>query len=175
MSVTKKYIPILLFLFSIVGAFLFEDGMFPSSTGENDAGAWYRVARVIDGDTIELVGGEKVRYIGIDTPETVKPDAPVECFGEEASRENRRLVEGKLVSLERDISDRDRYGRLLRYVFLEDGTLVNGVLVRGGYAYASSFPPDVARQESFREAERDARAEGRGLWNADACDGERRK
>ncbi|GAG19155.1 unnamed protein product, partial [marine sediment metagenome] len=87
------------------------------------------VTRVIDGDTIEIQGGERVRYIGIDTPETVHPLEPVEYFGQEATEKNRELVEGKRVRLEKDVEDRDEYGRLLQYVWLDD-IMVNAELVR---------------------------------------------
>ncbi len=129
----------------------------------------FLVTRVVDGDTIELEGGEKVRYIGIDTPETVKPGRPVECFGKEASRRNRELVEGKRVTLASDVSDRDRYGRLLRFAYLPDGTFVNELLVREGYARVASFPPDISKQDVFLAAERDARAAKRGLWADGSC------
>ncbi|HEX5166979.1 MAG TPA: thermonuclease family protein [Thermomicrobiales bacterium] len=131
-----------------------------------------RVVRVVDGDTISVeIDGreERLRYIGIDTPESVQPNTPVECFGIEASEENKRLVEGKRVVLERDVSNRDRYDRLLRYVYVVDGstrTFVNQALVEGGFAFASSFPPDVKYQDQLRAAQRKARDEGRGLWGA---------
>ena len=80
----------------------------------------YNVIRVVDGDTIEIEGGQKVRYIGIDTPETVDPSRPVGCYGKEASDKNKELVEGKIVRLEKDISETDRYGRLLRYIYVGD-------------------------------------------------------
>lgn len=128
-----------------------------------------RVARVIDGDTIELAGGDKIRYIGIDAPETVDPRKPVQCFGVEASSENKKLVEGQLVRLAKDISERDKYGRLLRYVYLEDGTFVNLELVRNGYASASTYPPDVKHAAEFSAAEREARGAKRGLWGV--CSG----
>ena len=127
-----------------------------------------RVLRVIDGDTILVeIGGrqERVRYIGVDTPETVAPDRPVGCFGPEASRANKDLVEGKTVRLERDTSERDRFGRLLRYVYAGD-TLVNAELVRQGYANAVTFPPDVREAERLRALEGEARAARRGLWGA---------
>lgn len=123
------------------------------------------VKRVVDGDTIELTDGRKLRYIGIDTPETVDPRQAVGCFGREASGENRRLVDGKTVRLEKDISDTDRYGRLLRYVYI-DGQMVNDVLVRNGFAYSSSYPPDVKYQEQFILAQREAQEDKRGLWGA---------
>ncbi|MBU0569352.1 thermonuclease family protein [Patescibacteria group bacterium] len=124
----------------------------------------FKVTRVIDGDTIEIEGGRKVRYIGIDTPETVHPSEPVECFGEEASDENKRLLEGKQVRLEKDISEVDKYDRLLRYVWVGD-VFVNDHLVRQGYANSTTYPPDVKYQEQFREAEQEARENNRGFWS----------
>lgn len=135
------------------------------ATTQNLRGERAVVARVVDGDTIELVGGERVRYVGIDTPETVDPRKPVMCFGHEASAKNKELVEGKEVRLVRDITDRDKYGRLLRYVYVGD-LFVNDALVRQGYAHAYTYPPDVAMNERFLAAEREARAAGRGLWSA---------
>ncbi len=131
-----------------------------------------RVVRVVDGDTIivEIDGREeRLRYIGVDTPESVQPNTPVECFGREASAENARLVEGKRVELERDTSNRDRFNRLLRYVYVvENGqrTFVNQALVANGFAYASTFPPDVRHEDTLRAAQREARDESRGLWGA---------
>ncbi len=125
------------------------------------------VLRVVDGDTIEVeIEGEtyKVRYIGIDTPETVDPRRPVGCFGEEASAANKALVEGLIVGLEGDVSDTDRFGRLLRYVWLNDSEMVNAILVREGYAQSSAYPPDVRHQELFDGLEAAAREAGRGLW-----------
>lgn len=132
-----------------------------------------KVARVIDGDTIELEDGRKVRYIGIDAPETVDPRRGVQCFGEEASVFNSNLVSGKAVRLEKDFSETDKYGRLLRFVYLEDGTSVNELLVRDGYAFASAYPPDISKKDVFRSAEILARAEGKGLWSPDTCDGKK--
>lgn len=140
---------------------------------ESTSKEWVVVRRVVDGDTIELIDGRKLRYIGINTPESVDPCRPVQCFGKEASLYNRQLVEGKSVRLEKDISESDKYGRLLRYVFLDDGTLVNERLVREGYAYASPFPPDIAKKELFKEAEVDARTHERGLWSPETCDGKK--
>jgi len=122
-----------------------------------------RVNKVVDGDTIELESGQKIRYIGIDTPESVDPGKPVECFSEEAAKKNRDLVEGKEIRLETDISDKDRYGRLLRYVWIND-SLINEILVREGYAKSSTYPPDVKYQERFNQAEKLAREEEKGLW-----------
>ncbi len=121
------------------------------------------VTKIIDGDTIQIDTGQKVRYIGVNTPETHHPQKGQECFGLQASEANKKLVEGKKVRLEKDISDTDRYGRLLRYVWVED-TLVNESLVRNGFAYASSYPPDIHKQELFRAAENQARTDNIGLW-----------
>ncbi|MDP2671752.1 MAG: thermonuclease family protein [bacterium] len=124
----------------------------------------FKVTKVVDGDTIEIEGGKHVRYIGIDTPETVDPRKEVQCFGQEASDKNKEMVEGKEVRLEKDVSETDKYDRLLRYVYVGD-TFVNDSLVRQGYARASSYPPDVKHQDQFTEAEKEARENDRGLWS----------
>ncbi len=121
------------------------------------------VLRVIDGDTIELSTGEKVRYIGIDSPETKDPRRPVGCFGKEAYLRNKDLVEGKTVVMEVDVSQKDKYSRLLRYVYI-NGVFVNKLLAEEGYARASTYPPDVKYQKILREAEKTARINNKGLW-----------
>jgi len=123
------------------------------------------VKRVIDGDTIELTDGRRVRYIGMDTPETVDPRKPVECFGKEASIENKQLVEGKTVRLEKDVSETDKYGRILRYVYVGN-MMVNDYLVRQGFARVETIPPDVRYASQFVAAEKEARENNRGLWNS---------
>jgi len=127
-----------------------------------------RVERVVDGDTIRVrIGGreETVRYIGVDTPETKKPGAPVQCFGQRASAENERLVEGARVRLVTDAEPRDRYGRLLAYVFdAQDGVFVNERLLRGGFARTLTIAPNDRHEARFRLAEARARASGTGLW-----------
>ena len=131
-----------------------------------DAG---RVVRVVDGDTIRVAlasGEEAVRYIGVDTPESVKPGSPVECFAKRASAFNGRLVAGERVRLVRDVEERDRYGRLLAYVYrARDGLFVNAELLRRGYATVATFPPNVAHEREFRRLARAARRSGRGLWS----------
>lgn len=127
------------------------------------------VKRVIDGDTIELENGDKVRYIGIDTPETLDPRKPVQCFGKNASAKNKELVEGKPVWLVKDVSDKDKYGRLLRYVYLgdpdqESSVFVNLELVKQGFAHSSTYPPDIKYQDLFLAAQTEARENQRGLW-----------
>ena len=126
-------------------------------------GVFFKVAKVIDGDTIKLENGEVVRYLGIDTPETVHPSKPIECFGKEASGKNKELVEGKLVWLEKDITDKDKYGRLLCYVWVDD-LFVNDYLVRQGYAYVYTYPPDVKYSKLFIQAQQEAQQNNRGLW-----------
>ncbi len=122
------------------------------------------VTRVIDGDTIEIEGGEKVRYIGVNTPESVDPRRAVQCFGKEASAYNAELVLGKRVRLEPDVEDRDKYGRLLRYVWLGD-TMVNEQLVTDGYAQVMTIPPNVKYVERFKAAQTQAREAKKGLWS----------
>jgi len=125
--------------------------------------SYYYVKRAVDGDTILLSNGKRVRYIGIDTPETKHPHKPVEEFGEEAYQYNKSLVEGKRVRLEYDIEKRDRYGRILAYVYVDE-VFVNAELVKEGYAQVYTFPPNVKHQELFIGLQRMARDEGRGLW-----------
>lgn len=137
----------------------------PSPTDPGHLTNELTVTRVIDGDTIELSSGTKVRYIGIDTPEVVDPRKPVQCFGVEASNANKSLVQGQLVRLEKDISETDKYGRLLRYVWRGE-ILVNEELVRQGFARSSSYPPDIKYQSRLQDAEAVARSAGLGLWGA---------
>lgn len=124
------------------------------------------VARVVDGDTIEArIGGrvEDVRYIGVDTPETVKPDTPVQCFGPQASSFNHRLVEQRQVRLVFGVERRDVYGRLLAYVYL-GRRFVNAMLVRRGLARTLTIPPNDRFAPLFKGLELDAARAGRGLW-----------
>ena len=124
------------------------------------------VVRVVDGDTIHVKIGErveKVRYIGMNTPEVHHPTRGEEPGGREATEVNRRLVAGKRVRLETDVQARDRYGRLLAYVWVGD-VMVNAELVRQGYAQVMTVPPNVRHQELFVKLQREAREAGRGLW-----------
>jgi len=116
------------------------------------------VARIIDGDTIEIEDGVKVRYIGIDTPEIGEP------YYLEATEANRQLVGGKKIRLEKDAEDNDQYGRLLRYVWVGE-IMVNAELVRLGYAYSYSYPPNLKYQAHFLQLEKEAREQKRGLWS----------
>ena len=143
------------------------------SQGGRDAGAegrlGGRVVAVSDGDTIRvrLDSGrvERVRYIGVDTPETAKPDAPVECYADRAHAFNERLVGGRDVRLVLDVEERDRYGRLLAYVYA-GGTMVNAALVREGYADVLTVPPNVRFAARFRRLASEARRAGTGLWGS---------
>lgn len=146
------------------------------------------VVRVIDGDTIEVFTPngvkEKVRYIGVNAPESadpvkspqnggaasafnrVNPRRVAQCFGREAAERNYELVAGRMVRLARDVNNRDKYGRLLRYVYLTDTarTFVNLEIVRQGYAAVATYPPDIKYASEFLAAEREARVADRGLW-----------
>ncbi len=131
----------------------------PSSTSTPTV-ALAKVIRVIDGDTIQIEGGQKVRYIGIDTAE-IYPK--VECYAQEAKDENEKLVDGKNVILEKGVSETDKYGRLLRYVFV-DNEFVNNELVRRGFAKVETVPPDVKYKNEFLESENYAKKNNLGLW-----------
>ena len=120
----------------------------------------FKVTKVIDGDTIEIENGLRVRYIGLDTPELGnKP----ECFGREAFEKNEDLILGQEILLEKDVSETDRYNRLLRHVYLGN-TLVGKLLIEEGYARVHSYPPDTRYQEKFLLSQSYAQKEGRGLW-----------
>jgi micrococcal nuclease len=120
-------------------------------------------SRVVDGDTIHLSDGRKVRLIGVDTPETVHPSKPVERFGKEASAYTKALVEGKEVVLDYDQEKTDKYGRTLAYVYLKDGTHVNAAIIQNGYGFAYTKYP-FKYMEQFRNLERIAREQKKGLW-----------
>jgi micrococcal nuclease len=115
------------------------------------------VATVVDGDTIELTDGRRVRYIGVNTPERDQP------YYKEATDANRQLVAGKQVQLELDVETFDQYGRTLAYVWV-GGVMANWEIVNRGFANAFTVPPNVRYEEQFRQAEREAREAGRGLW-----------
>ena len=142
--------------------------LLPFPVASQGDSATVQVVRVIEGDTIQVccVFGDrvKVRYIGINTPETHHPARGVEPYGKEASEANRRLVDGKTVRLEFDVQQLDKYGRTLAYVYLKDGTFVNAWLVENGYAMVMTVPPNVKHQELFLKIQREAREERRGLW-----------
>jgi len=124
---------------------------------------WQTCLRVIDGDTIVLDGNEKVRLIGVDTPETKDPRKPVQYFGQEAYEFTKGLVEGRRVRLEYDQNRIEKYGRTLAYVYLEDGTFLNAEIIKQGYGFAYTKYP-FKYLEEFRQYEREARENEQGLW-----------
>jgi micrococcal nuclease len=145
-----------------------------ASDSEPDQGGTATVERVVDGDTIKLTDGRRVRLIGIDTPESVDPRRPVECLGKEAAAYTASLLPpGTNVRLELDVEEHDRYGRTLAYVRrLPDGLFVNLDLAEQGFAEQLTIPPNVRYVEEIRAAVASARSAGRGLWG-EACAGDR--
>lgn len=151
-----RWILFIILLFGLAGCDLLAEEEGGAPEGETAV-----VRSVIDGDTIEVeLGGReyRLRYIGVDTPERGEP------YYAEATEANRQLVEGQPIILVKDVSETDRFGRLLRYVYLEDGTFVNAELLRQGMARRVTFPPDVAQQTHFGQVQEEARLAGRGLW-----------
>ncbi len=136
----------------------------PKKSSEN---IYYEVARVVDGDTIIININsidERVRLIGVNTPESVKPDTPVEKYGKEASSFTKKLLKNKKVKLEFDVRKRDKYSRLLAYVYLPDGRMVNRTLLEEGYAQVMTVPPNVRYQKEFLKLQKKAREQKKGLW-----------
>lgn len=134
----------------------------------------FPVTKVVDGDTIWVDDGDtrvKVREIGLDTPEVVDPRKPVQCFGRDASARAHAVLDGKSVYLETDPSqDRvDKYGRTLAYVWVDGRDLFNVDMIANGYAHEYTYDLPYKYQAEFKAAERDARAQGRGLWSPGAC------
>lgn len=137
---------------------------------------WVPVERVVDGDTIDvLVNGQKerIRLIGMNTPETVDPNRPVQCYGPEASAEAKKLLTGQHVWIEPDPSqsNKDVYGRYLRYVWMANGTLYDEFMIRQGYAHEYTYHTRYKYWNAFRAAEREAKDAQRGFWNASTCNG----
>ena len=148
----------------------------PQTATISDAlpGDAYVVTRVVDGDTLKVMRdgtAETVRLIGIDTPESVDPRKPVQCFATQASDEAKRLMTGQEVTLETDPTqgERDRYGRLLAYVRRADGLFLNEHLIAEGFGHEYTYDQPYRYQAAFRDAERSARAAGKGLWGQDVC------
>lgn len=126
---------------------------------------FFAVTKIVDGDTFYIETGEKIRLIGVDTPETRRSKRkPVGYYGKEAKAYVTKLLEGKRVRLEYDVGRFDRYRRTLAYVYLEDGTFLNALLVKEGYANVMTVPPNVKYAEEFVKLEREARENNRGLW-----------
>jgi micrococcal nuclease len=138
----------------------------------------YQVVSVIDGDTVDVnIEGkvERLRLIGIDTPETVDPRKEVQCFGKEASNKAKELLEGQFIFLESDDTqgERDKYRRLLRYIFLIGGTNFNQYMISEGYATEYTYADPYKYQADFIAAQETARSEGKGLWSPSTCSGVR--
>jgi micrococcal nuclease len=180
-DMTKKefrYLFNILALFIVVVAY-FGFRLLPRHTADPvKSDSFVYVTRAIDGDTIKLSTGEHVRFIGIDCPES-RYNAKLERdiarsrkdmnvilnMGKEASKFTRHLVEGKRVRLEFDVRKYDKYGRLLAYVYLEDGTFVNAKIMEEGYAQVMTIPPNVKYADTFLKLQREARDKHKGLWN----------
>jgi len=167
-----KGLVLLLVLLLLPSCFLIPSS--PLNNGSLDTAEEVDVVRVVDGDTIKVRASDgheyTVRYIGIDTPETVHPSKPVEYMGVEASDRNKELVEGKIVYLEFDVEARDKYDRLLAYIWLVNyfddvNDMVNYLLVREGFANVSTYPPNVKYTYQFLKAEKYARDNDLGLWS----------
>lgn len=144
------------------------------SLPNNSSDVFYKVARVIDGDTFVLnIDGKEdtVRILGIDSPEVETPYTKYECFGRESSEFAKALLKGKLVRIETDPtqSTRDSYNRILAYVYFEDGTLVNKYLIKEGYAHEYTFRAPYEKQIEFNQAESEARTNKSGLWAENVC------
>ena len=133
-----------------------------------------KVTKVVDGDTIKVdIGGtiETVRMIGVDTPEIKDPRKTVQCFGKEASAKTKELLENQMVKLEADKTqnDKDKYGRLLRYIYLENGTFINKKLIEEGYAFEYTYQIPYLYQTEFKAAQQLAETNNLGLWNENNC------
>ncbi len=139
-------------------------GVVLDRTVKTEHGAFIKVAEAVDGDTVLLINGERLRYIGIDTPEEVDERKPVQCYAREAAAKNRQLVAGTNIKFYKDVNEKDIYGRWLGFVYLEDGTFVNLELVRQGFAFAYPYPPDISKSAEFAQAETFARENKLGLW-----------
>jgi micrococcal nuclease len=146
------------FFTAIYFLFLFFSGSYGECSG------FYEVKWVDDGDTIVLNDGRRLRYIGINAPEVESEHSKPEPFGNEAKKFNRELVYLKKVRLEFDIEKYDQYGRLLAYVFLDDGTFVNNAMISEGYAYCLPKPPNIKYEKLFLKSQRKAMISNKGIW-----------
>lgn len=178
----RKIIHILILLVFFLISYAFEqlssqtkDTSFPTPTSavlgvHSDA----TVVKVVDGDTIDILKNnnkERIRLLGINTPETVDPRKSVQCFGEQASNKAKELLENKSIKMESDPTqgDKDKYGRLLRYIYLENGTFVNLVLIQEGFAYEYTYDTPYKFQKEFKAAQKNAEAQKKGLWGIENC------
>ncbi len=176
---TKRSITLILSI--IVGAVLVYSGMQAKNATRAgstvDIGTSYRIAKVIDGDTAEInISGQnrRVRFIGMDTPEVVDPRKTVQCFGREASNRAHQLLDGQMVSLEYDnnVGEQDKYGRILAYVVLPDGTNYNKKMIADGYAHEYTYSNQFYKYQSeFKDAQTSAQLAQLGLWSLNTCGG----
>ena len=157
-----------------IGGFISFDELAKSSTSvvkiDPESLQKALVVKVIDGDTIEIETGERVRFIGVDTPETVHPKKSIQCYGREASNKMKSLLSNKWIYLEKDVSETYRYGRLLRYIYLPnpdnptEAIFIDEYLIENGYGKVITYPPDVKYHDELLIAQKNAQAENRGLW-----------
>ena len=141
----------------------------PSTSGASNGKPLATVTRVVDGDTAQVLFRGRdvtVRFIGVDTPETVAPGQPIECFGLEASHVTTRQLKGRRIRLEFDVDRIDPFGRTLAYLWMRDGSLFNETLVRRGFATVATYPPDTRYVQRFEAAQRAVKATEHGLWAA---------
>lgn len=153
-----------------------EDTVEPTTPTDDAIETSYRVVSVSDGDTVKVsINGktETIRLIGVDTPETVDPRKTVQCFGHQASDFTKISLLNKQIHLRADNTqtDRDKYGRLLRYIFLTDGTNFNLTLIQSGYAFEYTYKVPYQYQKEFKAAQVSANNEQKGLWNPSTCNG----
>jgi micrococcal nuclease len=185
----RRLLVCLVLLLSACGGHRVDLGRQSPATAAEEPGGYEiaEVTRVVDGDTVEVRITERsdgpgaglaevgetysVRLIGIDTPESVKPGSPVECFGKEASAAATALLDGQTVTLVKDVEETDSYERLLRYVYLGE-EMANARLVLNGYASAYTYPPNVRHTDLFTQLEREAREQNTGLWAPETCSGQ---
>ena len=166
---------ILIISIAILWIFIEQTHTQTEETTEVKEIANYEVIKVVDGDTVSINidgGKETLRLIGIDTPETVHPTKPVECFGIEASNKAKELLEDKIISIEHDSSQGkiDKYGRTLAYVILPDGRNFNEIMIKEGYAYEYTYNEKYKYQDDFKSAEKYARENKLGLWKPGVCE-----
>ena len=145
-----------------------------NARSNKDEKDYYLVTKVVDGDTIDVLIGtttQRIRLIGVNTPEIVDPRKPVECFGREASQKAREFLDNKIVYLEPDDTqdNHDKYGRLLRYVWRADGLFYNLEIIKQGYAYEYTYFTPYQYQAEFKQAQAYAREHKLGLWAEDVC------
>ncbi len=169
MKNNKKLFSLIIAFFFFVFVFLLnQNTLTMTSLPEEDV---YLVSKVIDGDTIEVIKDNetfKVRYSGIDTPELDSKNKETKCLAEKAKEANENLINNKKVKLEEDTNDKDEYGRLLRYVWL-DNILINEYLVENGLARADTFLSGEKYKERIEKAEKEAKEKERGIWSEENC------